>query len=284
MFQTVAEIVEEGRILETVQKNREFMKSSRVPTEVAEVNQVMKNKTKNVCYRCGDDEHYANDKNCPAKNKKCNECGLIGHFKMMCKTKKKGREAANKKRPKKKVLQIQEDSESSDYRSEGDNESDVQHIYAVRVDHDVVTCYTGGVKLNWVVDSGAQVNVVSRSTWKQLKNQGCVAAPVKNARKCLRVYGNGKIAVHKVIETKIATRKKSVNHQIFVVDTDQGASLLSKKTSIDLGILEIHGDLLTVENTKEVDAIQDPSTPKNPTIGKIKNLQVQIKIDSAVTV
>ena len=34
----------------------------------------------NACYRCGGTNHFAKDKNCPAKGKKCNLCHKYDHF------------------------------------------------------------------------------------------------------------------------------------------------------------------------------------------------------------
>ena len=41
------------------------------------------------CFRCNYTDHMARDQNCPARNKKCNACGAIGHFLICCKTKER---------------------------------------------------------------------------------------------------------------------------------------------------------------------------------------------------
>lgn len=41
------------------------------------------------CFRCNYTDHMARDPNCPARSKKCNACGEIGHFAVCCKTKKR---------------------------------------------------------------------------------------------------------------------------------------------------------------------------------------------------
>ncbi len=48
--------------------------------------------TEKRCFRCGGE--YAKDHKCPAKDKKCNSCGTVGHFSKMCKIK-----AEKSKRP-----------------------------------------------------------------------------------------------------------------------------------------------------------------------------------------
>ena len=41
------------------------------------------------CFRCDYTDHKARDPNCPARSKKCNACGEIGHFAVCCKTKER---------------------------------------------------------------------------------------------------------------------------------------------------------------------------------------------------
>ena len=41
------------------------------------------------CFRCNYTDHKARDPNCPARSKKCNACGEIGHFAVCCKTKER---------------------------------------------------------------------------------------------------------------------------------------------------------------------------------------------------
>lgn len=53
------------------------------------------------CYRYGNENHFKNDPNCPAKDKKCGRCGLIRHFKAYCRTKL----PANTKEPGKRYSQ-----------------------------------------------------------------------------------------------------------------------------------------------------------------------------------
>lgn len=40
-----------------------------------------------ACYRCSSPDHLRNDAGCPAINKECQRCGLLGHFDKCCRTK-----------------------------------------------------------------------------------------------------------------------------------------------------------------------------------------------------
>ena len=36
------------------------------------------------CFNCCLDDHFARDRRCPARGRKCDQCGEIGHFKVKC--------------------------------------------------------------------------------------------------------------------------------------------------------------------------------------------------------
>ena len=44
-----------------------------------------KDDKKSKCFSCGCDYPHDEGKSCPAKDKKCNQCGKIGHFASCCK-------------------------------------------------------------------------------------------------------------------------------------------------------------------------------------------------------
>ena len=39
---------------------------------------------KNDCFNCGREDHFARDRRCPARGRKYDQCGEIGHFKVKC--------------------------------------------------------------------------------------------------------------------------------------------------------------------------------------------------------
>ena len=122
---------------------------------------------KGECYRCGSREHYGNSMNCPARGKNCKACGRADHFEKKCRTKKK--EGGNEKHGKKKFrkykarhLQAEPDvgsgsdtSEDYVFMTRGAREKSVFPWIPVNL---------GGVKMNIVVESGSDVNIIDEAT------------------------------------------------------------------------------------------------------------------------
>ena len=65
------------------------------------------------CFRCNYTDHIARDQNCPARNKKCNSCGQIGHFAVCCKRKERkpfARDDEGRNNTRGRTYQLSEDS------------------------------------------------------------------------------------------------------------------------------------------------------------------------------
>ena len=43
-----------------------------------------RNVDRRSCFNCGRDDHFARDRRCPARGRKCDQCGEKGHFKVKC--------------------------------------------------------------------------------------------------------------------------------------------------------------------------------------------------------
>ncbi|XP_052562239.1 uncharacterized protein LOC120431638 [Culex pipiens pallens] len=131
---TLAETVEAGRSLETIEKHKNNLTLNPTPAENdVEVHKIRsRTRSNRECYRCGKRGHFANDDSCPAKDQECKRCGMVGHFKSCCKTKK------HKKKVGKRLRQVKtgrrdtdsEDSDDSEQLSDDSAEENVQYLFA----------------------------------------------------------------------------------------------------------------------------------------------------------
>ncbi|XP_058449428.1 uncharacterized protein K02A2.6-like [Malaya genurostris] len=204
----------------------------------------------------------------------------------MCRTK----EAKYKKKEKfkKKIRQLDEtDSEDDEDQTEveGGQSSDEsecthqanqvqtirKHIFAIDSDKSVkINCAVGGVKLSWIVDSGAGVNVINEASWKFLKKHQCkVSYESTDVRKKLVAYGDHKLKVKGVFKADFSTKFKTIHDEIYVIQ-GAGNNLLGRKTAMELGILEIKSDLAEIK-----------SKPVRP-LGKFKDLEVKLNINKKI--
>lgn len=266
---TLAQTVELGRSLETIAKHRKNL------VKCEEVNRI--SSSKGECFRCGHSGHYANDDECPARDKRCEKCNLVGHFRRCCKTKRKelkekktARKGKNRHRSK--VNQVASEDSGSEEGSDdsSSDEESVNYVFATSPDDDDrVACKVGGVKLNWMVDSGAGVNVISEETWSFLKKQKVeVEYQTKKVAKTLLAYGNHRLSVKGMFVAKIETKKSCVRDKVFVVK-ESGLNLLGRKAAKDLGILKIDTSICTIKKSDD-------------TVGKVKGVTVSIQIDPDV--
>ncbi|XP_063931791.1 uncharacterized protein LOC135143781 [Zophobas morio] len=90
---TVDRAKELGRIFEASEKQAGLMEAGSQDIRRVEKKVNTKRPPKAFkCYRCDGEGHRASDEKCPARNKTCNKCGLIGHLGKCCRTKKKATE------------------------------------------------------------------------------------------------------------------------------------------------------------------------------------------------
>ena len=266
---TLAETVELGRSLETIEKHR---KNLAAPSGELNKLAISGGSSKRECYRCGRFGHYANDEGCPARKGKCERCGLKGHFKKCCKTKSGN---SSKQQNDHRLRQINTDGnrtnvEDSDSSRDEEDEGSIQYLFAAEPDCcEKVTCAVGGIKLDWLVDSGAGVNVIDRRTWEQLKKRSVqVNFQTRDAKKTLKAYGNHTIKVAGMFKAEIATKDKSVMAEVYVVE-GEGQCLLGKTTAKQLGILHINTAVWTMDKDEDK-------------IGKVIGIEAKIEIDPSI--
>ncbi|XP_039444976.1 uncharacterized protein K02A2.6-like [Culex pipiens pallens] len=264
---TLEETLNEGRALETIEKVRQELHRAAVVNKVSA--------SKQECFRCGNEGHFASSELCPAKNTKCRKCGLVGHFWRCCNTKAKHGKQRKVQQVAQEPPEPEEEADDvyvSDDTVSNVDQQEVRYVFAASTEDaagEKVVCCIGGVKIKWVVDSGAGVNVMDNATWTYLKQRNVkVISQTKEPRTTLKAYGNNSLKVLGQFRASIATKNHETIADVFVVEED-GASLLSKTTATELQILKINTDVWSV-------------SPAENAIGKITGIEVHLQIDPLV--
>ncbi|XP_049871516.1 uncharacterized protein LOC126370600 [Pectinophora gossypiella] len=189
---TLQQVINIATTLETVNRQLDmFVKpgSSKIGETVnSDINKVdtkfrsPKQTSLKTCYRCGSSRHLSFDSGCPAKDKNCLKCGIIGHFKDYCRTKHQKRKTDPKK----------DDKTDKTKRRKLDNKKkETDEVdYVFHLDDDaVVKCEIGGVAVDMLIDSGSKCNIITDKTWKHLKDLKVKAYnQIKNPEKTASIW------------------------------------------------------------------------------------------------
>ena len=229
---------------------------------------------KRACFRCGQTTHFARDKSCPARGKKCRLCEKYDHFAKCCKTKAVNKKPQSKPASggKQHIKLVQESSESEfvftcGYKTHRDDISVHMDIEGVE-------------KVQVLVDSGATCNIIDCGLWEKLKIAG-IKCRTRKAQKKLFAYGSKQpldvIGDFSPCVNGSDDSSKQVDAE-FVVIKGTGQALLGCKTAQELGLLHItkpcdvvnavHGNDITEEFK---DCFQG--------IGKLNDHSVKIHLD-----
>ena len=122
------------------------------------VARLSQDKKVSTCYSCGRMGHKSFDENCPARTRKCNKCGQVGHFAKVC-----------KENPRKYTSYRGGRRQSSGARYVQEDNADVVDDYAFGITEDCVYSVSakmaelkvGGISLQFLIDSGASCNIIS---------------------------------------------------------------------------------------------------------------------------
>ncbi|CAH1233136.1 Hypp607 [Branchiostoma lanceolatum] len=208
---------------------------------------------------------------CPARGKKCSQCGMLNHFRAVCR---------NKKSNTNHVDQSANEEMRSDY---------VFSVQNTRVRRDgTVTLEVGGATLpDVLIDSGATSNILSKTIWENLKRNKVKCWAQRKGSQKLYVYGSSTplpILGEFTAEIKCPISGAKTDGAFVVLD-GEGRDLLSKGTAEELKILKVGATA-----TKEVNSLQEKLNPSEQEkykdvftgIGLLKNYELALNIDDSV--
>lgn len=203
---------------------------------VLEVNTTKKTPKNPRCLRC-DGRHMSFDPACPARKQKCKSCNQLGHFARCCSLRKKKVDPSMESQRKKKrfVRQIDHVPEKHDNEDDETNVFNLFHLGTKQT----VQVEVGGVPLSFIIDTGADEDILSESDWRVLKQIGFTAYSVrKGSSKIFKAYGsNNPLTILGKVDTNVKINGKNMDTTFYVILGGK-CSLLSGNTAVKLGLLK----------------------------------------------
>ena len=191
------------------------------------------------CQQCG----YRGEHVCRAKQETCYKCQRKGHFGRMCRNKQKY------------VQTVRKEMESEDQCEwyGGDYQLDQIEITAVEKDVEkergypstqVRVCIAGSIE-TMKVDSGADANIISADCFNTIQQKQKKRIVLKKSKAKLTPFNSPPIKIQGVFRTMITRKGGQVETEVYVTQSSNTKSIMSKFTAFDLGILHITVDELT---------------------------------------
>lgn len=213
-----------------------------------------------VCFSCGKRGHVMGALHCPAKHATCMSCKAIGHFARQCRKRpnRNPRTVDTAVAPKRIRVVQEAEEEKGDYI-----------FYAMG--NNTFLFNVGGVEISMIIDSGAAANIISQSTWQQMKQNGVIVWNMTTVMdKRLKCYGSDEAM--EMIGSFTATVKgggRQAEAQFYVAKKGQQC-LLGDDTAKSLHVLKVGFDIGRVSEEKSLE------------FPKMKGVVVEIPVDHNV--
>lgn len=211
------------------------------------------------CANCGIKVHRFGT--CPAVGKDCKKCRKIGHFAVMC------RSSVN-------TIDTQEAAGEVEEKPKADT----------GLEDAIVTCSLGGSPImDFLIDSGSEINVLSEEHWELLKRDYDAGDSViydietGSTKRILAYAGSLPLVVEKTFSSWIevpGTMKPREFAKFFVL-RGGNKSLIGQQTAVKMRLLKVGLSVNSITELKELDTIKPfPSVPGD---------EIEFDVDESVT-
>ncbi|KAE8742082.1 hypothetical protein FOCC_FOCC012356 [Frankliniella occidentalis] len=192
--------------------------------------------------KCGSSDHKGFDTSCPGLNSVCERCGIKGHYRKMCKTRKE-RVAEFKAR------QVNMTTESSDdedvIRAFHLKETSVCQVDSTdpKDESEYIIVHLGFAKIKVMIDSGSKKNILPKHMWDKIRKK--FPGVFKEELRILCPYGvqdgtRVKILGNFTCEVTLENGKSLGGVKFYVADVPSTyEALLGKESALLLGVLRL---------------------------------------------
>ena len=204
-----------------------------------------------TCHFCGSSLTPEHRNKCPARGKRCNNCGIENHFAKVC---RKPKDPNSYPRPKPRVNNVEKDDQVEDVNQisadfdpdlESNYSSDEDNCVAVVSSTDLTTSMTainlpvifGNTSTNVLVDSGSVCTIINESLANSIISHDSKSKWIRGANpKQLKTFSNEPIHTVGIIQTSIQSGIWHANPIEIQVVADGHRSLLGRDLFPALGL------------------------------------------------
>lgn len=223
---------------------------------------------------------------CPAYNITCHFCSKQGHFAKVCLQKQKrmqnsskSQEHSNSGKQIKHVVQQtastsqlkQNDENNANYTSYDNEESDQSFNLMVNKITSLprVTIEVNGIQLNFIIDTGTSVNLISERTFQRMFNEILVPDTIK-------IFPYCQTEKLEVLGKFTATLKHNNNSMVSEIHVVKGhsESLLSYEASKNLNIIEILTNF--IQQNINLQYVEKHYPELCQGVGNLKNVEIKL--------
>ncbi|XP_068758051.1 uncharacterized protein [Montipora capricornis] len=273
------------------------------------------------CFSCDQEGHFSGDRKCPARDRACRMCGIIGHFRVKCPRARQrggggsgsrgdkggkgagggrrntgsrrgdGRGRRNRGRGGSQETNLVADGSYSEGPT-GPVQQSPEFAFTVeqltgheRKSSDLITLIVGGVTVSDVlIDSGATCNLVGQQTWEMLKLKGINCESRKSARELFAYGGTEPLPTLGTFTADVSlTGNNSGCRADFVVVKGDGRTLLGRETAEILNLLYVGPFQANNVDSRGVEScIREKYKALFTGVGFLKGYELKLHIDETV--
>ena len=233
----------------------------------------------NTCRQCGLVWPYKTSP-CPAKGKTCWKCGKPNHFAKMCLTKSTPNRITSNSTANNQINVNQVSAAQDELASSSDDK------YLYTINHSLnapkipkVSVKIGDVVVKMVIDTGATTDILDEATYRNIHQNEDTASADHKTFVCLG--SDSQLTILGKFDATIAFKDKYKDTTIHVIQGNHG-SLLSYKTVMELGILDLHVNHVSDTVPVHEQLCRQYSGIFKNDIGRLKGVEVKLHIDQSV--